>query len=225
MKVLPVDLNKDYEAVIAEACRTLRAGGTVIYPTDTVYGLGANACDSMAVEKVFQIKQRPRSKPLPVLVRNLEWAKQLAYINKKQEKILQAIWPVYPVRGNRSNGGPVTVILPKREHVSPLVVANGVTIGLRVADFPLVDRLLGKFGYPLTATSTNLVGQAQARDSNKILATFAELSKKPNLFIYAGILPVTEPSTVLDLTGEEPKILRVGPANPGKLLKLLQEVV
>jgi len=214
MRVLPVDLNRDYEAVISEACQILRAGGTVIYPTDTVYGLGANACDSVAVEKVFQIKQRPRSKPLPILVRNLEWAKELAYIDKKQEKILRAIWP-----------GPVTVILPKREHVSPLVVANGVTIGLRVADFPLVDRLLGKFGYPLTATSTNLVGQAQARDSNKILATFAELSKKPNLFIDAGILPVTEPSTVLDLTGEEPKILRVGPANPGKLLKLLQEVV
>src|SRR3989344_4867545 len=176
MRVLPVDLNRDYEAVISEACQILRAGGTVIYPTDTVYGLGANACDSVAVEKVFQIKQRPRSKPLPILVRNL-------------------------------------------------VVANGVTIGLRVADFPLIDRLLGKFGYPLTATSTNLVGQAQARDSNKILATFAELSKKPNLFIDAGILPVTEPSTVLDLTGEEPKILRVCPANPGKLLKLLQEVV
>lgn len=214
MRILPLDLNKDYTDVINEACHTLRASGTVVYPTDTVYCLGANACDSVAVEKVFQIKQRSRSKPLPVLVRNLVWAKELAYIDKQQEKILAAIWP-----------SAVTVVLPKRDYLSPLTVASGVTVALRVVAYPLVDQLLTKLGYPLTATAATISGQAGERDSNKVAEIFTASVRSPNLLIDAGILPPSEPATVLDLTGAEPKIIKVGMANPGKLMELLRKVV
>lgn len=210
MRILPVDLNKDFNEAILEACRVLRASGTIVYPTDTVYGLGANACDSVAVEKVFQIKNRHHSKPLPVLVRNLEWAKGLAYITSRQEKYLASIWP-----------GLVTVILPRREHLSSLTTANGMTVGLRVANSPFLDKLLAKLGYPLTATSAKLLGEEASNDINKVVAELETSNRQPNLVIDAGILPKALPSTVLDLTSDEPKILRVGPTSPELLRKLL----
>ena len=239
MRILPVDLNKDFNEAILESCRVLRASGTMIYPTDTAYSLGANACDSVAVEKVFQIKNRHHSKPLPVLVRNLAWAKELAYITPRQEKYLTSNWP-----------GQVTVILPRREHLSALTTANGMTVGLRVANSPFLDKLLAKLGYPLTATSANLSGLHSARgfgplrpgsseaskaseeagnDINKVVAELETSNRpfgqaqgrQPNLVIDAGILSKSPPSTVLDLTSEEPKILRVGPTSPELLRRLL----
>ena len=204
----------------------MRASGTMIYPTDTAYSLGANACDSVAVEKIFQIKNRHHSKPLPVLVRNLDWAKALAYITPRQEKYLASIWP-----------GPVTVILPRREHLSALTTANGMTVGLRVASYPFLDKLLAKLGYPLTATSAKLFGEEESNDINKVvtaletsnrpfgssarLTTSQTQGRQPNLVIDAGILPKSLPATILDLTSEEPKILRVGPTSPELLRKLL----
>ena len=226
MRILSVDLNKDYAETILDACRVLRASGTIVYPTDTVYGLGANACDSIAVEKIFQIKNRHHSKPLPVLVRNLAWAKELAYITPRQEKYLANIWP-----------GQVTVILPRREHLSVLTTANGMTVGLRVANSPFLDKLLAKLGYPLTATSANLSGEEASNDISKVVAeletsnrpfgssailtTSQTQGRQPNLVIDAGILPKSLPSTVLDLTSDEPKILRVGPTSPELLRRLL----
>ena len=78
MKILQVDLNKDYSEVIKEAVAVLGAGGGIIYPTDTIYGIGANALDEKAVKKVFELKRRPLSKPLPMIIRNIKWAKELA---------------------------------------------------------------------------------------------------------------------------------------------------
>ena len=237
MRILPVDLNKDFNEAILESCRVLRASGTMIYPTDTAYSLGANACDSVAVEKVFQIKNRHHSKPLPVLVRNLAWAKELAYITPRQEKYLASIWPQATAESLRGKPGPVTVILPRREYLSALTTANGMTVGLRVASYPFLDKLLAKLGYPLTATSAKLFGEEESNDINKVvtaletsnrpfgssarLTTSQTQGRQPNLVIDAGILPKSLPATILDLTSEEPKILRVGPTSPELLRKLL----
>lgn len=80
MEIIQVDLNKDYSEAIASAIAVLSSGGVVVYPTDTLYGLGVNALDEKAVEKVFKIKKRSFSKPLPIVVRNMIWAKELAHI-------------------------------------------------------------------------------------------------------------------------------------------------
>jgi len=221
MRILPVDLNKDFNEAILEACRVLRASGTMIYPTDTAYSLGANACDSVAVEKVFQIKNRHHSKPLPVLVRNLAWAKELAYITPRQEKYLASIWPQATAESLRGKPGPVTVILPRREYLSALTTANGMTVGLRVANSPFLDKLLAKLGYPLTATSANLSGEEASNDIDKVVAELETGERQPNLVIDAGVLSKSLPSTVLDLTSDEPKILRVGPTSPELLRRLL----
>ncbi len=210
MQIVKVDLNKNYDGVIAEACRILRLGGAVIYPTDTVYGLGANACDSLAVDQIFKIKKRSYSKPLPIIARNMQWVEALACLDRQTKKALESIWP-----------GAVTAVLPNREHLSSLVTAGGSSVGIRIPDFLFTDRLLGKFGYPLTATSANISGEESSNDINKIIERFRGLSYRPNLIIDAGILPKSKPSTVIDLTSRLPKILRVGPSKPEQLLKLL----
>ena len=213
MKIIQVDLSKDYDEVIEVACRVLRLGGTVVYPTDTVYGLGANACDNLAVDQVFKIKNRPYHKPLPVIVKNLEWVEGVAHVDSRNKKIVESIWP-----------GTVTVILPKRDPLSSLVTAGGLTVGIRIPDFAFLDQLLAKFGYPLTATSANVSGEEATNNVNKIIERFENSKYRPNLIIDAGILPKSKPSTVLDLASDEPKILRVGPSRPDQLRKLLESV-
>lgn len=210
MKIIKIDLNKNYDEAIEEACRILRLGGVIVYPTDTVYGLGANACDNLAVDQVFKIKKRSYTKPLPVLARNLDWVKELVYIDVRNRKIVESLWP-----------GTVTAVLPKRGHLSSLVAAKGFSVGVRIADFPFIDRLLGKFGFPLTATSANISGEEATNNIDKVIARFISADRRPNLVLDAGILPKSQPSTVLDLTGDRPKILRVGPSRPAQLLKLL----
>src|SRR3989344_2732389 len=213
MKIIQIDLNKDYSEAIKEACRVLKLVGTVVYPTDTVYGLGANACDNLAVEQVFKIKNRPYHKPLPIIVKNLEWVEAVVYLDVRLKKTIGSIWP-----------GTTTAILPKREYLSSLVTSGGVTVGVRIPDFTFTDRLLGKFGYPLTATSGNISGEETTNDVNKIIERFENAKYKPTLIIDAGILPKSKPSTVLDLASSEPKILRVGPSKPEQLRKLLENL-
>lgn len=210
MQIIKVDLNKNYDDVIAEACRVLRLGEVVVYPTDTVYGLGANACDSFAVDRVFKIKKRAYSKPLPVIARNLTWIEALACLDLKTRKILSSFWP-----------GAVTAVLEDKNQLSSLVTAGGSSVGLRIPDFVFTDRLLGRFGYPLTATSANISGEEPTNDISKIVERFSQSIYRPSLVIDAGILPKSKPSTVVDFTSDLPKILRVGPSRPEQLLKLL----
>lgn len=210
MKVIQVDLNKDYSDVIREAVDVLNGGGVVVYPTDTLYGLGANALDLKAVGKIFAIKGRDFSKPLPIIVKNLIWAEGLVHISPRNRTILKKAWP-----------GKFTAVLPKKDTVPEFVNAGAASIGIRIPDFVFTDKLLAKFGYPLTSTSANISGQEPTNDINKIIEIFSKSTAKPDLIINAGILPKSEPSMVVDLTGDKPKILRISPIKPEKLLELL----
>lgn len=211
MRVLTVDLSRDYTEAIREALKVFAYGGVIVYPTDTLYALGANALDQRAAEKVFAIKKRSFSKPLPIMVKNLLWAKELAMISARNEEILNKVWP-----------GKVTAVLPKRDLIPAVVTAGQAGIGIRIPEYEFTDKLLGKFGYPVTATSANIAGDEGLRDSQRVIELFSKSEYKPDLVIDAGALPESDPSTVLDLTSERPKILRVGSARPEQLLKLLQ---
>lgn len=227
MEIVQVDFNKDYTEVVKKAVSVLSSGGTVVYPTDTLYGLGANALDEKAVEKIFKIKKRDLSKPLPIIIRNMLWAKELAYIERGTETILSKVWPVVSALTNTGNdffvAGKVTAVLPKKDIVPMVVSAGARSIGMRITDYVFVDKLLGKFGYPLTSTSANISGEEPSNDIEKIIAMFRGQEFQPDLIIDAGVLPKSEPSTVLDLTNSrQPKILRVGPSKSEQLLKLLE---
>lgn len=211
MKIIRIDLNGDFNEAIQEAIAILKMGGTIVYPTDTLYGLGANALDIYAVEKIFKIKQRPKTKPLPIAVRNINWAKELAYIYQKEEKILNSVWP-----------GPVSVILPKKNIVPNVLTASKASVAMRIPESSFVDKLLGKFGYPITSTSANISDELPSSKISEIIERFKNSEYKPDLVIDLGDLKPSEPSTIIDLVSGSPKILRVGMTKPEKLLKLLE---
>ncbi len=185
------------EAVAAEAAKVLKAGGVVLSPTDTVYGLLSDATNPGAVKKVYAIKQRNAKKPLPFFVKNMRSAKKLAMIGKKEEKILTAAWP-----------GKTTFVLELKPDAVIFGSGNG-TIALRIPCLPFLDTVLGLVGFPLSATSANRAGQPASTNINDVLKQF-DSTALPDLVIDAGILPESKPSTIIDLAGKSKKILRHG---------------
>ena len=211
MKIIKVNLLADNDEAIRDAVKVLKKGGTVVYPTDTVYGLGANACDWKAAEQVFRIKQRPMEKALSIIARNMQWVKEIAFVPSKLEPILEQLWP-----------GAITVILHKKPIIPSIVTAGKDTIGIRIPDFELTDKLMAKFGYPLISTSANISGEeAEAVKSYFVIEDFKPRMWQPDLMLDAGNLPLSPPSTVIDFSGVKPKILRIGPVKPKQLETIL----
>jgi L-threonylcarbamoyladenylate synthase len=208
--ILTIDLNGDYQAAIDRTVAVLARGGTAVFPTDTLYGLGCNALDASAVGRVFDIKHRSYVRALPMLVRDISWARELAYISPEQERVLSAFWP-----------GKVTFVFPRRAIVPAIMCGGGQTIGIRAPDHPFLQSLLRHLGYPLAGTSANLSGQEPTNDARAIADEFAKAAPQPDLVLDAGILPHTEPSTVVDLSGRQPRILRQGAVRADKIIPYL----
>ncbi len=167
---------------VEKAVEIIKKGGVVVYPTDTVYGLGANALDEKAVRKVFEIKKRDFKKPISIIVRDIKMAKKVASFGKNTEKILKKILP-----------GPVTVILYKKKILPDILTGGSNKVGLRIPDYNFTKKLMSQLDFPITTTSANLSGK-----------------------------PIEgKASTVIDLTGSKPKILRAGPVTKKQLLKCL----
>ena len=146
-----------------------------------------------------------------MIVRNYSWAKELVEIKNKDEEVVNKVWP-----------GKVTLVLHKKDIVPGALTADFNSVGIRIPDFMFTDELLAKFGYPITSTSANISGQESTNDINKIIEIFSKSTLKPDLVIDAGILPKSEPSMIIDLTGNKPKVLRISPTRPEKLLELLE---
>jgi L-threonylcarbamoyladenylate synthase len=181
---------------LKEAARILSQGKVIIYPTDTLYGIGAVIDNEEAVKKVFQIKKRDPEKPILILIEKLEDLLPLVKnVSSEAEKLMTRYWP-----------GPLTLVFEASAKVSPLLTGNVGTIGIRCPDSPLVRRLLSLTGSPLTATSANLSDETPVRDAGEAKNVFGE---KVDLILDAGPL-VSEPSTVVDVTGEKVKVIRQG---------------
>lgn len=205
-------LGKDnQEEVIARAVRVLRQGGVIVYPTDTLYGLGADIMNDAAVRRLFSLKGRPAHKPVPVLVDGIDMAKKFAFIDAKQEKILRAVWP-----------GALTAVLWKKHAVSSLIAASGQTVGLRMPNHDFCLALLHALGGPITSTSANISGEQGSGNLEAILAQFKKEKRFPDLVVDAGELPPASVSTVLDCTGAKPKVIRMGPVTLSQLKEILE---
>jgi len=209
LKVNPENLRESEEAII-EAAKIMLAGGTIVFPTDTVYGLGCDATNEEAVKKIFKIKGRSEAKPLAVIVRDIEMAKKVATVERKIERAMGIIWP-----------GAVTVILWRKYKLPEILTAREQTIGLRIPDYKLTHLLSENMGRPYVATSANISGQQATIKISEVIKYFEKNIYKPDLILDAGDLKFCEPSTVLDLSGEKPKIVRIGPVNKDKLLEIL----
>ena len=183
---------------LKEIIGVIRQGKVIVCPTDTVYGLIANATNKKAVEKIFKIKRRLLKNPIPIFVKDLKTAKKLAEINKKQEKILKSVWP-----------GKVTVVLKRKKTKIKLYGVDKKTIALRIPNFKPVNFLLEKLNRPLVGTSANISGKLSSGDLKEVLRQFKDKKHQPDLVVDGGNLKPGRPSTVLDLTIWPPKILRL----------------
>lgn len=211
MKVLEINPKNPAEQVITEAVKMIRWGGSVVFPTDTVYGLGVDALSERAVSRLFRIKKRPLNKPVPIMVKDIAMAEQLAFIDRKIEKVLEQVWP-----------GPVTVVLEKRGIIPSILTAGQSKIGLRIPNYRITQYLLEQFNKPITCTSANFSGEQPILCADEIIKIFQKIYPRPDIILDAGCLQNKTPSTVLDLTGAKPKILRIGPVTKKDLLDILE---
>lgn len=196
---------------IDRALATLRAGGLVAFPTETVYGLGADATREMAVRKIFAAKERPATNPLIVHVADIEIARRYtADWSDAAQALAAAYWP-----------GPLTLVLPKTREIPDVVSAGRGTLGLRAPDHPIALELLGAFGGPVAAPSANR--------SNRVSPTTAahvreELGGAVDVILDGGPCAVGIESTVLDLSGERPRILRPGGVTRAQIEAIIGDV-
>lgn len=212
MKVVKIDSQNLEPIVVFETVKILRMGGSIIFPTDTLYGLGVNATNEVAVRRLFKIKNRPYSKPVPIFVRDLEMLKKYVYLDRcGKEKLLESLWP-----------GQVTVILRKKSALPDILTGDTNTIGVRIPDHPIPKLLVKSLGFPITATSANLSGEVPSLKIQEIISRFRTRHPQPDLILDAGDLPENKPSTILDLTQEKPRILRIGPVSKKELRQLLE---
>ena len=192
MKFLKTSIDEVDEDIVSEAINVLANGGVILYPTDTVYGLGANIFDNRAVRRIFEIKQRSLLKPLSILVSDLKAIDLVAKVSLNQKELIRDYLP-----------GPYTFILKKRKIIPRVITSGSSYVGVRVPDNQLACRLSSLF--PITTTSANISDDEVLSNPCEILK---QLDCDVDLVIDVGDLNSNKPSSIIDLSGIKPKIIR-----------------
>jgi len=194
---------------IREASKVVKNGGLVIYPTDTVYGLGCDPFNVRAVERVFKVKGERKDKPLPILASNIKFIEKIAYINEKARKIAERHWP-----------GPLTLVVPKKPILPSIVTCGLASVGVRIPNHTVAIQLINLCNGLLVGTSANKTGEKSpktAREANK------QLGEQVDIVLDDGPTPLGQESSIIDLTSKKPKMLREGPIKIAEILKALQD--
>jgi L-threonylcarbamoyladenylate synthase len=201
----------DDPAALDLAVETLAAGGVVAFPTDTVYGIGADARRPAAVAELYIIKRRPPDKAIPLLVASLDDA--LPFVSEVPEAaraLITAFWP-----------GALTLVLPIAGGVPPIISA-GPGIAVRMPDHPVPLALIRRLGAPLASTSANLSGAPAPLDAG---AVAEQLGRRVDLILDGGRAPGGQASTVVDLSVQPARLLRLGPISAEHLRIYLPDLV
>lgn len=207
-----IRLNKDnMQEAAARAVEVIRAGGIILYPTDTLYGLGADALSDRAVQKIFNIKSRSDSKPIHAIVSDLRMVARYAGANDESRSLIEKL-----------PKGKATFIVPKKNGFDTGMCKGIPTFGFRIPDNEFCVALLQQFGGPITATSANVSGAPSGRRVSDILAQLGGKADNIDLVVDAGELPESKPSTVLDLSGDQLNILREGAIPTSEILATLR---
>ncbi len=202
-------LNIDYE----EIERYLKAGKLIIYPTDTVYGVGGIIESEETIENIYKAKERNFKSPLIVLVSDMEKIEKIAYINEKNrekiEKLIKRFWP-----------GGLTIILKRKDNVPDIMVSGGATVGVRMPEHEIALNIISRAGGMLPTTSANISGEATPK-------SYAELSEKfksrVDIIVDGGECPIGSASTIIDMS-DEPKILRLGAISVEEIEKVIGKI-
>jgi L-threonylcarbamoyladenylate synthase len=185
------------EKVVERAIRILKNGGIVAFPTDTIYGLGANAFDEDAVLRIYEAKIRPRNFALTLLLADTSQIKLVA------ESIPKMAWKL----AEKFMPGALTIVLNKSMAVSNMITGEGNTVAVRIPNHPVPIALVKGLGAPITGTSANISGGNNSLTAEDV---FKQLRYRVDMIIDGGRCPIGVSSTVLDLTTNPPKIIREG---------------
>ena len=182
---------------IERATDIILNGGTVIFPTDTVYGLGANASDNRAVNRIFEIKHRNKNKPINVLIADYEDLLKVAEVPTREEgKLMEKFWP-----------GPLTIILKRKDGVANAAASDGDTIGVRMPDNDITRNLIREVGFPLATTSANISGETPGISIESIEP---EVIDNVDFVFDDGESNLKIASTIVKFEDGKPVILREG---------------
>jgi len=211
MKIIKTN-SKNINLIINQTIKTLKLGGLVVFPSDTVYGLLCDATNEKAVQKLIMFKNRPPGKAISIFC-NSELVNQLVKINRNQQKIIEEILP-----------GPYTIILPSKHKTNKLLESEKGGLGIRIPMDQYIEALINKFKKPITATSANVAGRATHYSIDTLLNELSDKQKELiDLIVNAGVLPRNKPSTVIDLTESDIKVLRRGDADFSKIRTYLSK--
>ncbi len=178
------------------AGQLIKRGEIVAFPTETVYGLGANAFDVEACKKIYAAKERPADKPLTLHVATFEMIEQIAEINLAAEKLIEKFLP-----------GPLTIILPKKNIVPDFVTCNSKSVGVRFPNNAVAQKFIKIAGVPIAAPSANISGKNPPTTAQEV---FDNLSGRVEIILDGGKCDVGISSTIVDISNGELKILRQG---------------
>lgn len=201
-EVLKIQSPEDVAEVAQRAAEVLRRGGIILYPTDTIYGLGADALSDEAVQKIYNIKGREEGKPIHALVSDLAMAARYADLSKETNRTLI----------EKHMFQPVSWICPKQPGVGSGILRGIETFGFRIPNNQFCLELTKAFENPVTATSANKSGEPPKNSIEDILEQLGDGAQYIDLVIDVGPLPPSLPSTVVDLSQDPPRILRQGKA-------------
>jgi L-threonylcarbamoyladenylate synthase len=210
-EVLATHTPELFQKAVRRAAELLRAGEVVALPTETVYGLAANALDEKAVAQIFQIKGRPANNPVIVHVAASEMAKSCTKnFPPVAGKLAESFWP-----------GPLTLVLPRSKTIPDIVTAGGETVGVRWPSHPFIQAVIRECGFPLAAPSANVSNCVSPTNADHVRT---QLARKISLIVDGGQSQVGIESTVLDLTVLPPRILRPGMIHAGSLAAVCGEI-
>lgn len=196
-EILPTHTPSLFAIAVARAVEVLKKGGLVALPTETVYGLAANAFDPPAVARIFALKRRPSHNPIIVHVASRDMARELANPwPKLADELADRFWP-----------GPLTVVVGRSKHIPDIVTSGGPTVGIRWPIHPLMQAVIQTAGFPLAAPSANLANQISPTCATHVAEQFGD---ELSLIIDGGDCNVGIESTVVDVTGTHARVLRPG---------------
>lgn len=208
-----IEIDKDHidEEKIIKCAKILNDGGTVAFPTETVYGLGGNALDPKAIRKIFEAKGRPSDNPLIVHIASMDEILPLVkQVPNRARQVMDSFWP-----------GPLTLIFEKSDIIPDEISAGLPTVAIRMPSHPIALELIKQAGVPIAAPSANISGRPSPTKAEHVIE---DLLGRVDAIVSGGSSDIGVESTVLDLTGDIPTILRPGGVTKEMLEKILGEV-
>ncbi|MEE9550149.1 MAG: L-threonylcarbamoyladenylate synthase [Candidatus Binatia bacterium] len=197
--------------LLSEALEAVRSGEVIVFPTETFYGLGADALNEAAVMRVASLKGRDPENPIPLIITDMNMLKEIVTeLPLMAERLINHFWP-----------GPLTLVLPARQGLPTLLMNRDGGVGVRVSSHPVASALVKGLGCPLTATSANSSGKGPAQTIAEARSYF---SKQVEIFIDGGRLEGKKGSTVVEIHGDQLRIIRDGEISPKELREALASV-